>query len=198
MKDKNKIQICKSCVMDTSDENIIFDKDGICNHCVEFKKVTIKNWFPNKFGETKIKDIIKKIKNENHNEFNCLVGISGGVDSCYLTLKMKSWGLRPLVLHVDAGWNSEIAVSNIEKVVKDCKFDLYTKVINWEDMRNLQIAYLESGISNLDAHKITFFLQRFTILLLNIKLNIFLRVGTLLLKVSFHNLGTAKQWTQLI
>ena len=64
---------------------------------------------------------------------------------------MKSWGLRPLVLHVDAGWNSEIAVSNIEKIVKFCKFDLYTKVINWEDMRNLQIACLESGIANLDA-----------------------------------------------
>ena len=151
MKDKNKIQICKSCVMDTSDENITFDRNGICNHCNDFKKVTIKNWFPNKFGETKIKEIIKKIQNENNNEFDCLVGISGGVDSCYLNLKMKSWGLRPLVLHVDAGWNSEIAVSNIEKIVKFCKFDLYTKVINWEDMRNLQIAYLESGIANLDA-----------------------------------------------
>ena len=69
----------------------------------------------NKLGETKIKEIIKKIRNENNNEFDCLVGISGGVDSCYLTLKMKSWGLRPLVLHVDAGWNSEIAVSNMKK-----------------------------------------------------------------------------------
>ena len=67
MKEKNKIQICKSCVMDTSDENIIFDRNGICNHCIEFQKVTMKNWFPNKFGEFKIKNIIKKIKSENNN-----------------------------------------------------------------------------------------------------------------------------------
>ena len=84
-------------------------------------------------------------------EYDCIIGLSGGVDSSYLALKAKDWGLRPLVVHVDAGWNSELAVSNIEAVVKACGYDLHTIVIDWEDMRELQLSYLKSGLANQDV-----------------------------------------------
>ena len=149
---KRKYQICSNCVMDTSDPDIQFNKIGICNHCTEFKNITSKNWLPNKKGQEYLNKIISKIKeNSKGRDFDSIIGLSGGVDSSYLALKMKEWGLKPLVIHVDAGWNSEIAVSNIEKIVNYCKYDLYTKVINWEDMKNLQLAYLSSGISNQDT-----------------------------------------------
>ncbi len=149
---KRKYQICSNCVMDTSDPDIQFNKIGICNHCTEFKNITSKNWLPNKKGQQYLNKIISKIKeNSKSRDFDSIIGLSGGVDSSYLALKMKEWGLKPLVIHVDAGWNSEIAVSNIEKIVNYCKYDLYTKVVNWEDMKNLQLAYLASGISNQDT-----------------------------------------------
>ncbi|NQU87028.1 MAG: N-acetyl sugar amidotransferase, partial [Mariniphaga sp.] len=86
-----------------------------------------------------------------NNEYDCILGLSGGVDSAYLALKIKEHGLRPLVVHVDAGWNSEIAVSNIERIVKYCNYDLYTYVIDWEEMSDLQRAYFKSGIANQDV-----------------------------------------------
>jgi N-acetyl sugar amidotransferase len=85
------------------------------------------------------------------NEYDCVLGLSGGVDSSYLAIKVHELGLRQLVVHVDAGWNSELAVSNIEKVVKHCNYDLYTHVVNWEEMRDLHLAYLKAGIANQDA-----------------------------------------------
>lgn len=145
-------QVCTSCVMDTSDEKITFDEKGVCNHCINFQKYTAKGWFPNKEGRKKLETILEKIKNAGkHKEYDCILGLSGGIDSSYLALKAKDWGLRPLVIHVDAGWNSELAVSNIEKIVNYCKYDLHTEVINWEDMKNLQLAYFNSGISNQDV-----------------------------------------------
>lgn len=95
---------------------------------------------------------IDKIKEEGKNkEYDCIIGLSGGIDSSYMTYKAKDWGLRPLVVHVDAGWNSELAVSNIEKIINYTGFDLHTEVIDWEEVRRLQIAYLKSGISNQDV-----------------------------------------------
>jgi len=84
-------------------------------------------------------------------EYDCIIGLSGGVDSSYLALKVREQGLRPLVVHVDAGWNSELAVGNIEKVVRHCNYDLHTHVVDWEEMRDLQLAYLRSGVANQDV-----------------------------------------------
>ena len=138
--------------MDTSDPEITFDQNGVCNHCNEFENEISLNWYPNKKGEKLLEAQLEKIRNEGKGkEFDCLIGLSGGVDSSYLTLKAKEWNLRPLVLHVDAGWNSELAVSNISKTIEFCQFDLYTEVVNWEEVRNLQLAYLRSGISNQDV-----------------------------------------------
>tara|TARA_Y100000741_G_C18214425_1_gene543094 strand:- start:135 stop:1241 length:1107 start_codon:yes stop_codon:yes gene_type:complete len=138
--------------MDTSDPDINFNDKGVCNHCVNFQKNTSKEWFPNKEGKKKLKEIIHRIKTEGKSkQYDCAIGLSGGIDSSYLALKVKDWGLRPLVIHVDAGWNSELAVYNIEKIVTHCKYDLITDVIDWEDMKNLQLAYLKAGISNQDV-----------------------------------------------
>ena len=145
-------KICTNCVMDTSDPEITFDSEGVCNHCNNFEKITKKKWYPNEEGQQRWASIVKKIKNEGRNQdYDCIIGLSGGVDSSYLAIKVKEMGLRPLVVHVDAGWNSELAVANIETVVKYCGFDLHTYVVNWEEMRDLQLAYLNSGIANQDV-----------------------------------------------
>ena len=145
-------QICTRCVMDTTDPEITFDDQGVCNHCHDFERVTKPNWFPNEEGNQKLQQIFQKIKTFGQGRsYDCILGLSGGVDSSYLALKVHEWGLRPLVVHVDAGWNSELAVANIEAIVKYCNYDLYTHVIDWEEMRDLQLAYLKSAISNQDV-----------------------------------------------
>ena len=149
---KKQYQICSRCVMDTTDPEIVFDELGVCNHCVEFEARTKLHWFPNEDGMVRLRKILNDIKHANRSkEYDCILGLSGGVDSSYLALKVKEWGLRPLVVHVDAGWNSELAVANIERIVNYCNYDLHTHVVDWEEMRDLHLAYLRSGISNQDA-----------------------------------------------
>ncbi len=138
--------------MDTSDSRIVFDENGVCNHCHDFESITRKNWFPDADGTQRLNKIIKQIQLDGHgNEYDCILGLSGGIDSSYLAMKARDWGLRPLVVHVDAGWNSELAVGNIEKIVKHCNFDLHTHVVDWEEMRDLHLAYLRAGIANQDV-----------------------------------------------
>ena len=147
-----KYQICSSCVMDTTDPEITFDEQGVCNHCHGFKEVAKNNWFPDQEGEIRLLSLVDQMKKDGQSqEYDCILGLSGGVDSSYLALKLKDWGLRPLVVHVDAGWNSELAVANIESLVKHCNYDLHTHVVDWEDMRDLHLAYLRAGISNQDV-----------------------------------------------
>lgn len=149
---KQKYQVCKRCVMDTSDSKIVFNENGVCNHCLQFDQVTSKMWFPNDEGEKRFANIVTKIKSAGaKNEYDCILGLSGGIDSSYLALKLKDYGLRPLVVHVDAGWNSELAVANIEKIVKYCGFELHTCVMDWLEVRDIQLAYLKSGIANQDV-----------------------------------------------
>ncbi len=148
----NKYQCCARCIMDTSDPSIFFNSAGVCNHCISFDKVAADEWFPNHLGRDKLSKLVDKIKLEGKNhEYDCILGLSGGLDSSYLALKVKEWGLRPLVMHVDAGWNTELSVANIEKIVKFCNYDLHTRVVDWSEMRDLHLAYLRSGISNQDV-----------------------------------------------
>jgi N-acetyl sugar amidotransferase len=138
--------------MDTTDPEITFDQQGICNHCYDFDNVISKRWFPNEDGKRQLEQIFNKIKHERKNfEYDCILGLSGGLDSSYLALVMKEYDMRPLVVHVDAGWNSELAVYNIEKVVKYCGYDLHTHVMNWPEVRDLQLAYLKAGVANQDV-----------------------------------------------
>lgn len=144
--------VCQRCVMDTSDPNIVFDERGYCNNCIDAEKLLKDRWFPNEIGKQKLEDLLNKIKTRGEKRpYDCIMGLSGGVDSSYLLyLAVKIWGLRVLALHVNAGWNSETAESNIEKLINALKVDLYTYVVDWEEVRNLQLAYLKSGVINQD------------------------------------------------
>ncbi len=146
-------QVCSNCVMDTSDSQISFDSTGVCDHCQTFFERILPNWNTEEKGEKKLTQIIKKIKKEGKNkDFDCIMGMSGGIDSSYLLYIMKEkFELRPLVFHVDAGWNSQIAVNNIEKLVDGLGLDLYTEVIDWEEMKDLQLSFFKSGVPHIDV-----------------------------------------------
>jgi N-acetyl sugar amidotransferase len=138
--------------MDTTDSEIKFDDQGICNHCHQFETSTSKEWLPNHEGMNKWNLLLAQVKKAGLGQsYDCIIGLSGGLDSSYLAIKAKEWGLRPLVVHVDAGWNSELAVANIEAIVKHCQYDLYTHVVDWSDMRDLQLSYLKAAVSNQDV-----------------------------------------------
>lgn len=146
-------QICKNCVMDTTDSKITFNNEGICDHCQTFYKDIKTKWNTGEKAHNKLLKIVSKIKKEGKNkDFDCIMGMSGGIDSSYLLYMMKEkYGLRPLVFHVDAGWNSQIAVNNIERLVDGLGLDLYTEVIDWEEMKDLQLSYFKSGVPHIDS-----------------------------------------------
>lgn len=146
-------QMCTRCVMDTTDPEIIFDEKGYCNHCIAAEIKLAENWFPNDEGKRKLEFISSQIKNKKGNkEYDSIIGVSGGIDSSYLLhLAKVEMKLNPLVVHVDAGWNSQIAVNNIEKMVKKLNLDLFTYVVNWDDIRRLQVAFLKSSLANQDV-----------------------------------------------
>ncbi len=149
---RSNYQICKRCVMDTSDPLITFTNDGICNHCSNFNENILPIWKPNTLNSNKLNQIINEIKSKSkHKKYDCILGLSGGVDSSYLADLASNLGLRILAVHVDAGWNSEIAVSNIEKICKKLNIELHTIVVDWESMKELQRSYLLSGLANQDV-----------------------------------------------
>lgn len=146
-------QICTNCVMDTSDSKIKFDEKGICDHCNSYYNDIKPHWHTDEKGRKLMESTIQKIKDEGKGkDFDCILGMSGGIDSSYLLyLVVEELGLRPLVFHVDAGWNSQQAVNNIEVLVDGLKLDLYTEVINWEEMKDLQVAFFKSGVPHIDT-----------------------------------------------
>jgi N-acetyl sugar amidotransferase len=138
--------------MDTSDPDIFFDKAGVCNHCHHHDKAEATMVFKGEAGEKKLAEIVSKIKQDGiGKEYDCIIGLSGGVDSTYVALLVKQHGLRPLAVHLDNGWNSELAVKNVENIVKELNLDLFTIVINWEEFKDLQLAYFRSGVIDLEA-----------------------------------------------
>lgn len=146
-------KICTNCVMDTTDTKITFDEKGVCDHCNTFFHSIKPFWHTDNHGRNALMQLVKKIKKEgNGKDFDCLMGMSGGIDSSYLLhVVTKEFGLRPLVFHVDAGWNSQTAVNNIERLVEGLGLDLYTEVINWEEMKELQLAFFNSGVPHIDV-----------------------------------------------
>lgn len=139
--------------MDTSDPNITFDARGVCDHCHNFYDNILPNWHTDERGWQVLEKSVERIKKEGAaKDHDCLIGISGGVDSSYLTyLAKEKLGLRPLIFHVDAGWNSQIAVNNIEKLVDKLELNLYTEVVDWEEMRDLQLAFFKAQVAHLDT-----------------------------------------------
>ena len=139
--------------MDTTDSLIQFDENGICDHCNTYDNHTLPNWIRDDAGKAKLQELIRKVQDAGKgHDFDCIIGMSGGVDSSYLAyLAVREYGLRPLIFHVDAGWNSQIAVNNIERLVDGLDIDLFTEVIDWQEMRDLQLAFFKSGVSHIDT-----------------------------------------------
>lgn len=151
--EKRDYQICANCVMDTSDSKITFDDRGWCDYCCNFHENIAPNWHPNDKGEALIMPMIEKIKREGKDkDYDCLIGISGGLDSSYVTYVAKEkFGLRPLMFHCDTGWNSDLGVSNIQAIVEGMNLDLVTEVVNWEEMKDLQLAFFKSQVPFVDT-----------------------------------------------
>ena len=133
--------------MDTSDPNLTFDANGVCSSCRAYDDVIGRNTYSADIGWPKLRAIADRIKQEGRGKrYDCVIGLSGGVDSTYVAyLAKKELGLRPLAIHLDNGWNTETAVRNIENIVKILDIDLQTFVIDWEEFRDLQKAFLLSS-----------------------------------------------------
>ena len=150
---KNSYQICKYCIMDTSDPKILFDKNGICNHCkFALNRKDSKRKYSKDEITVQFSKLIEKIKlSRNKNtEYDCIIGLSGGADSSFAAYKIKEAGLNPLAIHIDNGWNTEFAVSNIENIVKKLDIDYIAYVIDWDEFRDLQVAFLKSSVVDLE------------------------------------------------
>jgi N-acetyl sugar amidotransferase len=145
--------VCANCVMDTSDPDISFDERGWCDHCLNFHRNILPFWHPDEASEREILALADRIRREGKGRsHDCILGISGGVDSSYLAyLAKEKLGLRPLMFHVDAGWNSQQAVHNVEKVVDGLGLDLHTEVVDWLEMKDLQLAYFKAQVPDLDT-----------------------------------------------
>lgn len=139
-------RICTRCIMDTSDPDIGFDEKGVCSHCHKYEDVIQGKSYLKKKEPGALESLIDEIKRKGKGKaYDCVIGVSGGVDSTYTAYVTKKLGLRPLAVHLDNGWDSELAVSNIEKTLKTLQIDLKTYVIDWEEFRDLQLAFLKAS-----------------------------------------------------
>jgi N-acetyl sugar amidotransferase len=150
---KQPYQMCTKSVMDTSDPLITFDEEGVCNHVRYYENYAENVMLTGEAAKAKTEKMVAMLKREGKGkEYDCIMGLSGGVDSSYLAYyATEILGLRPLVVHVDAGWNSELAVNNIQSIIQKLNLDLHTLVIDWEEMRDLQLSFFKSSIANLDV-----------------------------------------------
>ena len=145
-------QICCNCIMDSSDPSIAFDERGFCDYCNNYDQKIRPNWLIDERGAQALSRLADAIRSDGSGrDFDCIIGLSGGLDSSYAAFVAKElMGLRPLLFHVDAGWNTDQAVGNIEKLVDGLGLDLYTEVVNWESVKRMQVAFLRSGIPDQD------------------------------------------------
>ncbi|MDP3187523.1 N-acetyl sugar amidotransferase [Limnobacter sp.] len=152
MNNLNFKKTCLRCIMNTSDPNLKFDDRGFCDYCNNFDTQIKPTWHTNAKGNSQLTRLANRIRSEGKGkDFDCIIGLSGGLDSSYVTYVAKvKMGLRPLLVHVDAGWNTDQAVGNIEKLVDGLGLDLYTDVVNWEEVKRMQVAFLKAGIPDQD------------------------------------------------
>lgn len=149
---KRPYQQCTRCVMDTSDPNITFNEDGLCSYCQNYDKNIKPFWHPDENRFDELEKIAEKIRKEGEGrDYDCILGLSGGADSSYLAYIAKEvMHLRPLALVIDTGWNLNVAVENIERIVKGLDIDMWTVVINWKEMADLQLAMFKAQVSGQD------------------------------------------------
>lgn len=144
-------QICNRCVLDTSDPEIVFDDDGNCNHCRDYVERIAKLVYQGQESDVKLASLVETIKQAGKSrEYDCVVGVSGGIDSSYVALLCKRLGLRALAVHMDNGWDSEEAVNNIKKLCKQLGMDYQSYVLNWEEFRDVQLAVLRASIPEVE------------------------------------------------
>ena len=144
---KRVYQICTRCIMDTTDPNIQFDENGVCNHCRGYDKKVKQRLFWGEAGQQKLNKLVNEIKAKGKNKkYDCIIGVSGGVDSTLVAYTVKKLGLRPLAVHVDNGWDSELAVSNIGKALEKLDIDLCTCVVDWEEFKDMQLSFLRASV----------------------------------------------------
>jgi N-acetyl sugar amidotransferase len=145
--------MCSRCILDTGIASVKLDENGVCNYCHKYDEMAARTIGRDR--EKRYKEfaaIVKRMKEDGRNKkYDCILGLSGGMDSSYLALITKEYGLRPLVVHFDNGWNSELAVSNIENIVKTLGYDLYTYVIDWEAFKELQRAYIKASVVDIEV-----------------------------------------------
>lgn len=144
------VQECEKCLMNTkSDPDIEFDEKGICNHCNRYEQLLSQRVVSSEEREAQLDKLVQKIKKSGRNKpYDCIIGVSGGVDSTYVAYLSKQLGLRPLAVHFDNGWNSNLAVDNIEKTLSKLDVDLDTYVIDWEEFRDLQLSFLKASVTD--------------------------------------------------
>lgn len=144
---------CTKTVMDNiADPDIRFDADGVCNYYHEYQAAAATQVFTGDAGKKKLEEVVAAIKKDGAGKtYDCIIGLSGGVDSTYVALLVKQLGLRPLAVHLDNGWNSELAVKNVENIITKLGFDLYTLVVNWEEFRDIQLAYLKASVVDIEV-----------------------------------------------
>lgn len=139
-------RICARCIMDTSDPEIVFDEQGVCNHCHDYDRLVTQKVLEGEAGREYLERLVSKMKHEGRDKpYDCIIGVSGGVDSTYVAYLVKKMGLRPLAVHMDNGWDSELAVKNIEVTLKRLGIDLYTEVLDWEEFKDIQVAMLKAS-----------------------------------------------------
>ena len=150
--EKRPYQRGTRCVMDTTDSKIVFDEDGVCDHCRNFDKNIKPFWNAHEENTDELMELAAKIRKAGEGkEYDCILGLSGGADSSYLAYIAKEvMHIRPLIFVVDTGWNLNVAVENIEKIVKGLDLDMYTEVINWKEMSDLQLSFFKAQISSQD------------------------------------------------
>jgi len=137
--------------MDTSDPDIQFDAEGVCSHCRQADQLLPLYRLTPKESRRRLDEIATRLKSAGRGKpYDCVLGMSGGVDSSYAAHVAGQLGLRVLVVHFDNGWNSEVAVSNIKKIVQKCNFELYTYVINWPEFRDLQRAFIKASVVDIE------------------------------------------------
>ena len=150
---ERKYQVCSRCVMDTTDSDIQFDEHGVCQRCREYEERILPDWNHGKGHEVELQELIVKIKKSGEGKkYDCILGLSGGLDSTYmLHLAVKEWGLRPFVFHIDCGWNLPVAEENIHKVCNGLGVELHIEKMDWNELREMQLAWFRTGMEMLDA-----------------------------------------------
>jgi N-acetyl sugar amidotransferase len=139
-------RICSRCIMDTTDPDIVFNEVGACNHCDRFEEQLRRRVAPIAERDARLQALVSHIKAQGRGgDYDCVIGVSGGVDSTYVAFLTKQLGLRPLAVHFDNGWNSELAVANIEKAIDRLGIDLSTYVIDWDEFKDLQLSFLKAS-----------------------------------------------------